>query len=113
MAAWERLSHSDFIEDDEEDNEEEETKYAPKGPAQKNNSSPKPATAQDKKRNIKANEKADDGTSVMSHMTNKSSGGHISKHCGLCGKLVPGAHWSRHCDKFHNGIKNNFVKCSG
>lgn len=99
MAAWERLSHSDFIEDDEEDNEKEEIKCAPKGPAQKNDSSPKPVTAQNKKRNIKANEKADDGASVVSHVTNKTASGAIAKHCSPCGgRLISGANYSRHCD---------------
>lgn len=51
--------------------------------------------------------------STVSKATNKTSGGHVNKHCGVCDKKISGANWNKHV-KLHPDITPVlFTKCIG
>ena len=64
------------------------------------------------KRNLKILDKEapSDIGSKVSMASNKTSGGHINKHCEICNKKISGNHWSEHV-KVHTkkGIEKSMV----
>jgi len=66
------------------------------------------------KRNLKVlnkqQEAISDIGSKVSMASNKTSGGHINKHCEICNKKISGNHWSEHV-KVHTkkGIEKSMV----
>jgi len=64
------------------------------------------------KRNLKILDKEapSDIGSKVSMASNKTSGGHVKRHCELCGfKHI--ADWVKHKKKVHGGIEVSSVKC--
>jgi len=58
----------------------------------------------------KDNKRSDCG-SIVSIVSNKTTGGNIKKHCLPCKRII--ANWSQHKNNVHGGVEVEAVKCTG